>query len=94
MYGMASYRARSWLWPGVYYSLFFPRMDRRSPRDAHQHDLAATVRFDITTNWLVKVEGLYMRGTAGLDPSLNGGAPLATLNPQWLVLLAKTTVSF
>ena len=29
-----------------------------------QHDVAATLRFDINSHWLVKLEGHYMTGTA------------------------------
>lgn len=94
MYVMANYRLKPWLWPGLYYSLFFPRMDRRTPRDAHQHDVAATMRFDINGFWLVKVEAHYMQGTAGLDPVLNDDRPINQLTQRWVVLLAKTTLSF
>jgi hypothetical protein len=94
MYAMANYRLKPWLWPGLYYSLFFPRMDRRTPRDAHQHDVAGTLRFDINTYWLLKLEAHYMQGTAGLDPVLNNDVPISQLNQQWWVFLAKTTLSF
>jgi hypothetical protein len=94
MYGMASYRLRPWFCPGVYYSLFFPRMDQRTPRYAHQHDVAGTLRFDINSFWLFKLEAHYMRGTASLDPLLNDNVPVSQLDGSWVVLLAKTTVSF
>lgn len=94
MYGMASYRLRPWFSPGAYYSLFFPAMDHRTPRDAHQHDFAATLRFDINSFWIVKLEGHYMRGTAGVDPALNDNMLLSQLPDSWVVLLAKTTVFF
>ena len=94
MYVMANYRLRTWFWPGLYYSLFFPRMDRRTPRDAHQHDVAATARFDLNSFWLIKLEAHYMQGTAGLDPVLNDDTPISQLTRQWVVVLAKTTLSF
>ena len=54
---MGAYRLRPWLTPGVYYSALYPNVDDRDGRDAYQHDLAATLRFDITANWLFKLEG-------------------------------------
>jgi len=94
MYGMGSYRLRTWLVVGGYYSLFFPRMDQRTPRQAHQHDFAATLRFDVNSYWIIKLEGHYMRGTAALDSALNGGAPLSSLDDSWLLFLLKTTIYF
>jgi len=93
-YGMASYRVNSWLTPGGYYSALFPNVDERSGRKNHQHDFAATLRFDINPHWLVKLEGHFMRGTAGLSSQLNDNAPLDTLTRDWWVFLAKTTAYF
>jgi hypothetical protein len=95
LYGMASYRLSDWLWPGAYYSLMFPDILRsRKDRANQQHDLAATVRFDVTENWLVKLEGHYMWGTAGLSSAENGGISQAHLDRAWGVFLAKTTAYF
>jgi hypothetical protein len=93
-YAMATYRASRWLQPGVYYSLLFPDVDNRSGRENYQHDIATTLRFDISSHWLVKLEGHYMFGTAGLDPTLNDNTPLTQLAPAWSVLLVKTTAYF
>jgi hypothetical protein len=104
MYALAAYRFGPRFVPGLYYSLLFPDVNQRSasslsgffagPRATHQHDVAATLRFDINAYWLFKLEAHYMRGTAGLDPSLNGNTPLTALESNWAVFLAKTTVSF
>ncbi|HSC89306.1 MAG TPA: hypothetical protein VLC09_18615 [Polyangiaceae bacterium] len=94
MYVMASYHVASWFTPGAYYSLFFPNMSDREGRDAYQHDVALTNRFDINEHWLFKLEGHYMHGTAALDPALNGGVPLSGLAENWVVFLAKTTAYF
>jgi hypothetical protein len=63
-------------------------------RERQQHDLASTLRFDVTSNWLLKLEGHYMVGTAGLAPELNEGRPLSTLTRRWLAFLAKATMFF
>lgn len=95
LYGMASYRVNDWFWPGTYYSLMFPDvLATRQDRANQQHDLAVTTRFDVTENWLVKLEGHYMWGTAALNTAENSGVPLANLDRVWAVFLAKTTAYF
>jgi hypothetical protein len=93
-YGMLTYRAAKWLQPGAYYSVMFPDVDERGGRQNYQHDIATTLRFDITQNWLFKLEGHYMIGTAGLTSSLNDNVPLSELERSWGVFLAKTTAYF
>ncbi|HEX4337157.1 MAG TPA: hypothetical protein VH062_14665 [Polyangiaceae bacterium] len=93
-YVMGSYRINEWFTPGVYYSALFPNVDHRSGRDKYQHDVAGTLRFDLNKYWLLKLEGHYMHGTAGLSSDLNGGAALNTLESDWGVFLVKTTVYF
>ncbi|MDF3069574.1 MAG: hypothetical protein K0R38_5175 [Polyangiaceae bacterium] len=100
-YLMASYQVASWFTPGLYYSAFFPDIhDGAQPgvplqgRAAYQHDVAATLRYDLTANWLVKLEGHYMHGTAGLSSALNDNRPLGTLAKDWGVFLLKTTGYF
>ena len=94
LYGLAAYRVKAWLQPGVYYSLYFPNVDARSGRAGKQHDTAATLRFDINHHWLVKLEGHYMNGTAGLTAAMNGNTPIANLPENWFVFLLKTTAYF
>lgn len=93
-YVMLSYRVNRWFWPGAYYSLLFPNTEHRASRDSHQHDLAATLRFDLNAHWLVKLEGHLMSGTANLKPALNQGRPLSTLAPVWGAFFVKTTAYF
>lgn len=108
-YVMSSYHVRPWLSPGLYYSVMFPHASDRSGkkpepdsppnapplgRAAYQHDLGATVRFDLNPYWIVKVEGHFMHGTAGLDSSLNDNVPLSSLTRDWGVFLVKTTAYF
>ncbi len=92
-YVLAAYRLKSWLQPSLYYSLFYPDVDKRSGRANMQHDVAATLRFDLNLHWLLKLEGHYMRGTAGLNPALND-KPLDALTQNWGVFLVKTTAYF
>jgi len=91
---MASYRVTPWFTPGAYFSIYYPNKDQKAGRAAFQHDLALSTRFDITQNWLVKLEGHWMKGTAVLDSSLNDGKALADLDKNWAAFLVKTTAYF
>jgi hypothetical protein len=93
-YVMATYRVTKWFEPGAYYAIEFPNIESRSGRQNQQHDVAATLRFDINRHWLVKLEGHFMSGTAELDPTLNNNVPLTALDRDWEVFLAKTTAYF
>jgi hypothetical protein len=94
-YAMASYRVRTWLQPAAYYSVLFPDVATRSQgRENVQHDVAASLRFDVNDHWLVKVEGHYMRGTAGLQSALNDNMLLGQLTKDWGLFLVKTTAFF
>ena len=93
-YVMATYRATRLLQPGAYYSVLFPNVEDRGGRQNMQHDLAATLRFDLNEHWLLKLEGHAMVGTAGLDPTLNNNALLSSLPQTWGVFLVKTTAYF
>jgi hypothetical protein len=66
----------------------------RSGRANHQHDFAATLRFDVNSHWLWKLEGHFMRGTAGATSDLNYGIARGMLERDWLVFLVKTTAYF
>jgi hypothetical protein len=94
VYVMGSYRVRPWFTPGAYVSAFYPNVDVREGRASYQHDVSATLRFDVNRYWLVKLEGHFMHGTADLDSTLNGGAQLATLPENWGLFLAKATAYF
>jgi len=100
-YVMAAYRVASWLQPGLYYSLLFPDVHHRDERQDVQHDVAATLRFDINPYWLFKVEGHLLMGTAAFNPiggvtlsALNGGIPLSGLTTDWGAFLLSTTGYF
>ena len=93
-YVMGSYRAASWVSPGLYYSLLQNGVAGPNTRDKYQQDAAFTLRFDITNNWLVKLEEHYMRGTNALTAALNSGQSPATLTRDWGVFMLKTTAYF
>jgi hypothetical protein len=93
-YVMATYRAAKWFQPGAYYAIEFPNIETRTGRQNYQHDVAATLRFDVNRHWLIKLEGHFMSGTAELDSSLNNNVPLTALDQSWEVFLAKTTAYF
>lgn len=94
LYGMVAYRVAGWLQPGAYYSLYYPNTRDKNGREAQQHDVSLTLRFDISPFWLVKVEGHFMSGTAMLSADANDGTPPAELKRNWGLFLAKTTAYF
>jgi hypothetical protein len=94
-YVMAAYRVNPWLQPAAYYSVFFPNVDHREGRENRQHDVAATLRFDINSYWLMKVEGHYMAGTAGLLNPLRINPPdITKADRYWGAFFLKTTARF
>jgi hypothetical protein len=94
MYGMATYALTRWLQPGVYYSLKYPDVEKKKGLSNKQHDWSFTLRFDINEHWLVKLEGHYMAGTAGLVSPLRVAPVPADAARHWGVFLAKTTAYF
>jgi hypothetical protein len=94
-YAMATYRVLPWLHPGAYYALLFPDVDQREGRQNQQHDVALTLRFDVNAYWLVKAEGHYMVGTAGLVNPLRINPPdISTADKHWAAFFLKTTAYF
>lgn len=94
-----AYFGGAWAWTdsvqtGAYYSLLFPNIGAREGREGSQHDVALTLRLDLTQYWLLKFEGHYLHGTAALQPELNGDRPRSQLTPDWGLFLVKTTVYF
>jgi hypothetical protein len=93
-YVMFSYVVAPWFQPALYYSLKFNDVNVRDGLENKQHDVSLTLRFDINRFWLVKLEGHYMAGTAGLVNPLRFGPPPANPERHWGVFLIKTTASF
>lgn len=95
LYLMGSYQVAPWFTPGLYYSLLLPNVrEEIDKRSTYQHDVAMTLRYDLTPNWLLKLEGHYMSGTAGLTSALNDNRKLDELSKNWGVFLVKTTGYF
>lgn len=95
MYGMLTYRVAPWLHPGAYYALSFEDTRDRKSKGNFQHDTALTLRFDVNSNWLVKLEGHYMYGTSGLVNPLRINPPdVTSAEEHWAVFLAKVTAYF
>jgi hypothetical protein len=93
-YVMGSYRASRWFSPGLYYSVWNDGRPGLLTRDKYQQDVAFTLRYDITRNWLVKLEEHYMRGTAGLSSALNSDTEPQKLTRDWAMFMLKTTAYF
>jgi hypothetical protein len=92
---MLSYRVAPWFTPGAYYSAYYPNVHRRGGRALHQHDVALSFRYDLHPNWLLKLEGHWLEGTAALDnKALNDGKDPKDLEKRWGMLLVKTTAYF
>ncbi|WP_300668557.1 hypothetical protein [Desulfoluna sp.] len=112
-YGMGTYRFCDWFELGTYYSEYYADRtnkdgdDGRYP-DGQEHrgylkDLALSLRFDITENWILKVEGHKMKGGAIMLNSdgntKNYGTSLApNIGPDytknWELYTAKVSYSF
>ena len=92
-YALVAYRFTPHFQLGSYYAGYFPNTKNRTGRENQQHDVAGTLRIDITPNWLVKLEGHWLRGTAYLSPTLND-RPNAFLSSRWAVFMLKTTAYF
>jgi hypothetical protein len=94
-YAMVTYRLTSWFEPGAYYSMYFPNVHDRRGRENRQHDVAVTFRFDVNEHWLVKLEGHYMDGTAGLlNPLRLSTQDITTADKYWGAFFVKTTAHF
>lgn len=93
-YLMASYRVTPWFTPGAYYSVYYPNLHERRGPAAYQRDAAVSFRYDLTENWLLKLEGHWIHGTASLDPELNAGRSPNDQPADWGAFLVKTTAYF
>jgi len=92
-YAMAAYRPGPRLQVGSYYAGYFPDARKRSGRENQLHDFAGTIRVDITQNWLIKLEGHFMKGTAGLNRAIND-RDAVFLSSRWALFMLKTTAYF
>lgn len=107
-YSSMTYRFTDWLELGTYYSEYYADADDKDGKDAvaegtvvkaHEQylkDLCLTARFDISANWILKVEGHQMEGAALLyrdDDNANAVGD-ADYEKDWYLGAMKLTYSF
>ena len=105
-YLSADYHVNRWLSLGTYFNqTVYDYHDQDGtkhaaasglPKSAYfQNDLALASRFDISRNWIFKLEGHLMNGTS-LEYNANGENPnhSSARDADWYLLAAKTTWSF
>lgn len=110
-YGSVSYRFTDWFEAGFYYSEYFADYDDKDgdanktnplrkaagykDHDAWLKDACLSLRFDITDNWVFKIEGHKMNGAAILMKDINSGSDgrLDTAE-DWYLGAMKITFSF
>lgn len=102
-YGSIRYRFCDWYEMEVYYSVYYPDVDdkdgswnssitKQAASNNWQKDWALASRFDINSNWLVKLEVHAIDGTAVMyaqdqdDPS--------DVEEEWFLFAAKMTYNF
>lgn len=106
-YGSIAYRFTYWFEMGAYYSEYYPNEDDKDgedrpakglgqPETGWLKDTCLTLRFDITENWVAKLEGHLMDGAAVIFREDN---PLPTdgserYEEDWMLYAAKLTYSF
>ncbi len=93
-YASGSYRFTKWFQPGAYYSMFFLDTEKRTGRENYQHDVAATLRFDVNPHWIWKLEGHYLIGTGLTQDNLNEDVPAGAREKYWGMFLIRTTAYF
>jgi hypothetical protein len=95
-YAMLTYRLNDRVEMGAYYSVFYPDVKNKKGARltpayrAWQKDLALSARFDLTANWLCKLEVHEMDGAAQVRDLDNPGGPVR----NWRLFLAKISYSF
>jgi hypothetical protein len=99
-YGQATYRLSRWLELGTYYSESIPWPDDKKGKQlykrnlpeyfAWQKDASLTVRFDMTKNWILKIEGHAIKG-CGLVRIMDN--PDGT-KENWKLFAVKTSYQF
>jgi hypothetical protein len=92
-YVQAEHRINDRLSAALYLSAYaqLDGTDPASADDRHQYDLAASVRYDLTPNWLVKGELHGIDGFGLTEVDLNQDRERAA---TWGMFLAKTTLTF
>jgi hypothetical protein len=90
-YAGADYRFNKWFDVGTYYTELYNDVTHRENPLNYQKDAALSLRFDLTSWWIFKVEGHCIHGTGLLHDNLDN--PNQNGKP-WYMLAVKTTFSF
>jgi hypothetical protein len=111
-YGSVSYRFTDWFEAGAYYSEYYANIDDKDgeanetvparigagyeDHDAWLKDTCLSLRFDITSNWVLKLEGHKMNGAAILMKQINTDPNTGLLDTEedWYLGAAKMTFNF
>jgi hypothetical protein len=99
-YGQATYRFADWFEMGVYYDTYYPNTEDKEGANqvamglpaylAWHKDICATLRFDFTDNWLLKLEMHKVDGCALLHSLDNPDG----MEQNWMLFAAKTSFNF
>ncbi|MFM2089604.1 MAG: hypothetical protein RLZZ127_93, partial [Planctomycetota bacterium] len=92
MYGQVAWQALDWLELTGTASLWYGNQDNHAKADtnSYMHDYYLSAKIGITDNWIFKMEGHYIEGTALTFESDNPDG----VKSQDVAFLAKTTISF
>jgi hypothetical protein len=93
-YASGAYRFNKWIEVGSYYTEYYTNTRTPGiivPSDGFQKDVALSLRFDLTSRWIFKVEGHLIHGTGLLQDNVDN--PVRHDN-GWLMLAVKSTISF
>lgn len=103
VYATAAYRFSKWFETGIYYSVFYRNRDDKDgtktpydpPSRAYQKDACLSLRFDLNEQWIFKLEGHLIDGTALCFDSDNlNDEGFPQFDRKWFLLAAKMTFSF
>jgi len=96
-YASAAYRLTEWFELGTYYGEYYPNYHDKSGDSyvaanqpdfkAWHKDWALTARFDLSENWIFKLEGHFIDGAANTWNEDD-------ISRKWFLLAAKVTFSF
>jgi len=93
-YGMVSYRFFPWLEAGTYYSVFNDTENGRETGEKkyklYQKDTCGFLRFDITNNWLAKIEGHIFDGATQVYQYENPDGR----KENWALFAVRTSLYF
>jgi hypothetical protein len=110
-YASLSQRFTDWLQLGLYYSEYYANKDDKDGNKAVEEgiivdgqqfakwlkDTCVTARFDLTPNWLLKLETHYMDGAVLMlsdDGNLTPDGLATTYQRYWMLYTAKLSYSF